>query len=201
MTDEKELTKEAIEEQETEVENTEETEEESSTAESEKTEHMIPKSRFDEVNSRLRALEKEQKEKDRERREAEERRLRDQDQYKELATKQDEELARLRPIAERYDESQQALERILAAEIAALPESKKKLVPKSLSPVEQLDWLAENKDELVKQTAPETGAGKRGTENIKAAELTNEEKEVARRFGMNPEEYAKFKQNVTPEAK
>lgn len=65
-------------------------------AEPKNTEHMIPKSRFDEVNERAKKAEAELAALKQAEKEAEDKRLADQQQYKELAEKREAELEELR---------------------------------------------------------------------------------------------------------
>ena len=132
--------------------------------------HMIPKSRFDEVNSKAKALE----EKLNEFLAADEKRQAEQEQAK---RKQLEEQQRFKELYEAAEnEKAQASERVttmtskLEAMEAALTsqwESQKELVPElylglveRLDITERLQWLADNKDKLI--TDKPNGTPKRG---------------------------------------
>lgn len=159
------------------------------------TEHMIPKSRLDEVLDSNRKLQERIEAVEKERAEQLEKQLQEQGKYKELAEQRAQELANLQPKAKLVDEYEETLKSVLAAEIATLPEEYQDVVPDGLSTKQQIDWLAKNKAKFMKADAFDIGAGKRGIKkNEKTAELTPEEIETAHSFGYTPEEYAKMKQ-------
>jgi hypothetical protein len=81
----------------------------------------------------------------------------------------------------------------LDAQIAELPEDFRDVVPDGLSTKQKLDWLAKNKSKFMKAEPFDIGAGKRGVKPEKTPELTPEELQAAKHFGMTPEEYAKYK--------
>jgi len=56
-----------------------------------------------------------------------------------------------------------------------------------------LRWLAKNKAKFMKAEPFDIGAGKRGVKPDKKTELTQQEKEVARNFGMSEDDYQKYK--------
>lgn len=158
-------------------------------------EHMIPKSRLDEeigkrkdLESRLAAIEKAN-------REAEEQRLKDQENWRELAEKRLEEVESLKPKASVADEQEKTLQAFLASQIEELPEDMHSLIPDQLSTMQKLTWLSANKAKLLKPLAPDIGAGAKGAggSGKTAVQLTAEEQEIAHRFGMSAEEYAKHK--------
>ena len=155
-------------------------------------EHMIPKSRFDEINTerqkladRLAALETEQKAET-------EKRLQDQERWKELAEKRAAELAEAQSKAAKVDGYEATLNALLEKQIAEIPEDKRGLIPAYGTTEQRLEWIANNRALL---TAPQPfaiGAGKQGAQDNDNIKLTPEELETARRFGMSPEDYAKF---------
>ena len=173
-----------------------------STAGSEKTEtegHMIPKARLDEViadrkklEERLAVLEKTSKD-------AEEQRLADQEKWRELAEKRLEELESVKPKAAVAEEQEASLQKYLQAQIDEIPEDMRSLIPEQLTTLQKLDWLSINKAKLLKPTAPNIGAGMRGagSGNLASVELSPEEKEVAKKFGMSEKEYAEYKNKET----
>lgn len=156
-------------------------------------EHMIPKSRLDDVLAKLDAAQKKADALEKAQQEGERKRLEEANQYKELYEKTQTELSNLKPKAEQVDTYEKTLQSILDAQINELPEDFRDVVPDGLSTQAKLDWLAKNKSKFMKAEPYDIGAGKRGTKPDKNAELTTEEKAVAARFGMTDEEYAKAK--------
>jgi len=157
-------------------------------------EHMIPKSRFDEVikankemTDRLTAIEKASKE-------AEEKRMVDQQKYAELADLRLKEIEALKPKAAVAEESEKVLKSVLDAQIAEIPESLRGLVPEGLTIPQTLGWIAKNKALLLKPAGFDIGAGNRGGNAPATIDLTQEEISAAKRLGVKPEEYAKYKQ-------
>lgn len=157
------------------------------------TEHMIPKSRFDEINAKLDAANKRADALEKAQQEAERKRLEEANQYKELYEKSQSEISNLKPKAEQVEEYEKVLLEQLSAEIETLPDDFKDVIPDGLSTKDKLRWLSKNKSKFTKPTPFDIGAGRRGSQQDKKTELTPEEKEIARRFGLTEEEYAKHK--------
>ncbi len=67
------------------------------------------------------------------------------------------------------------------------------LVPDELSTQQKLQWLSKNKALLVKPKPVDIGAGKQGGGAPVGVELTQEEIQIAKSFGMSPDDYAKHK--------
>lgn len=163
-------------------------------------EHMIPKSRFDEVNEERRKLQDEIAAiRANEKAEAE-RQLAEQNKYKELADvraadleKARTDLAKSQAELGKISAYEKTLAEVLAAQVAALPEEKRGLVPDELSTAQKLSWLAKNAAILKAPQAPNIGAGVRGGTEATTVNLSPEEMAFAQRFGMNPEEYQKHK--------
>ena len=159
----------------------------------EKSEHMIPKSRLDEViqernemKSQIAALQKASQE-------AEEQRLKDQEQWKELAEKRQQEIEGLKPRAVVAEEQEKTLKDYLTAQIEEIPESLHSLIPEQLTTMQKLQWLAVNRAKLIKPSGPDIGAGVRGAGGESAYKLTPDEKQAAKLFGLSDEEYVKYK--------
>lgn len=119
--------------------------------EAQPSEHMIPKSRFDEVNNELKRLKAEAATKQQQEQEAEQARLKEQQKWQQLAEQHERQLTELKPQleaatqqAERY---KAAVEAQVKAQLANVPEHLHGLLAK-LDPVEQLEWLAANADKL-----------------------------------------------------
>ena len=158
------------------------------------TEHMIPKSRFDEVNKKAKELEDKLNKFNEERQKEIEARLVEQQQYKELAEKRGKELAEAQAKAKKVEDYEQTLADVYKASLSELPEDMRDLVPEELTTQQKLNWLSKNKARLLKPNSPDLGAGKRGGGGSDDVKLTPEEMEVAQKFGMKLEEYAKYKQ-------
>jgi type IV secretory pathway VirB10-like protein len=156
-------------------------------------EHMIPKSRLDEVLAlnktfadRLAALEQERKDEV-------EKRLAEQNQWKELAEKRGAELTEAQGKAAKVAEYEKTLESLLEKQVGEIPEEKRALIPTYGTTQQRLEWIAANRAILTAPKPFDIGAGKQGGAEGKKIELTAEELEVARKFGMTPEDYAKYK--------
>jgi phage I-like protein len=156
-------------------------------------EHMIPKSRLDEVLESNRKLQERLDATEKERQDQLEKQLSEQGKWKELAEQRANELATLQPKAAQLDSYEATLKKVLDAEIATLPEEYQDVIPESLSTKDKLDWLAKNKSKFMKADPFDIGAGKRGTKPDKKSELTPEEKEMARQYGLSEEVYAQHK--------
>src|SRR3972149_7309593 len=156
-------------------------------------EHMIPKSRLDEVLEQNRKLQEQLATTEKERQDQLEEQLKEQGKGKEIAEQRANDLAKLKPKAEQADAAETTLKEVLTSQIAELPEPMRNLVPADLTTQQQLAWLAKNRSLLVKSKPVDIGAGKKGGEPPENLDLTPEEIEYAQKFGVKPEEYAKFR--------
>ena len=159
-------------------------------------EHKIPKSRFDEVNERMKtykdelasvkeALENERTSK-----------LKEQEEYKELYEQANQKLSKLKPLAEQAESWQETMERLLEAQMEEIPKEYRQLIPDEMTVKQRLDWISKNKSLLMKPVGPNVGAGERGSgSNKPEIELTRTQKEYARRFGYSEEEYKEMLAN------
>lgn len=179
------------------VDNTEEKKDDSvqPSAETKKTEdeHMIPKSRFDEVNQRYQDAEKRIKALEKSIDEGNKKRLKEQEDYKALYEGAEGELAELKPKAERLAVYEATLKETLDAAVAEIPESKRSLIPSEYSVDQQLKWISQNRALLSKASPVDLGAGNRGGGESTVADLTPDELQIAKDYGMKPEEYARYK--------
>ena len=180
------------------VDNTEEVkkgEDVQSTAESKNTEqeHMIPKSRFDEVNQKYQDEAKRRAALEKQIEENQKKRLKEQEDYKALYEQTEGELAELKPKAERLIAYEATLKETLEAAIAEIPEGRRTLIPSEYSVDQQLKWISQNRALLSKLSPVDQGAGVRGGGESKSVELTPEERQIAADYGMTAEEYAKYK--------
>jgi hypothetical protein len=155
-------------------------------------EHMIPKSRFDEVNMARKKAEERLAQLEAEQKVEVEKRLTEQEKYKELADKRGEELVKAQAEADKVAAYEKTLSEVLAAQVEALPKDKRALVPEELSTQGKLNWLAKNAA-ILKAPAPfDIGAGNRGGgEDNTPPVLSPEEEQFAANFGMKKEDYAK----------
>jgi small-conductance mechanosensitive channel len=156
-------------------------------------EFMIPKSRFDEVNKERQALAEKLSTIEAAQKAETEKRLQEQSQFKELAEKRGAELVEAKAKADQVDAYEYTLQKVLDAQIEALPEDKRTLVPEALTTQQKLDWLAKNAAILKAPAAFDIGAGKKGGDQKMQVDLTPEEVQIARQFGLTLEEYAKNK--------
>lgn len=157
-------------------------------------EHLIPKSRLDEVIAQRDAATKKAEALEKAQQEAERKRLEELNDYKKLYETTQTELTSLKPKADQVDAYEKTMGEILEAQVAELPEEFRDIVPDGLSTKQKLDWLAKNKAKFMKAEPFDIGAGRRGTgKPDKKTELTADEKEAAHLFHMTDEDYAKNK--------
>ena len=74
-----------------------------------------------------------------------EKQLEEQGKFKELAEERAQQLAEALVKAEKLEDAQEALKKVLESQIEQIPEDKRKLVPDKLSTEEQLKWIANNR--------------------------------------------------------
>jgi phage I-like protein len=139
-----------------------------------------------ELSDRLQALEDERKAET-------EKRLAEQNQWKELAEKRAADLADAQGKVAKLSDYEKTLEKLLATEVEQIPETKRGLVPDEMTTLQRLNWIAKNKALLVAPQPFDIGAGKQGGGENNLNSLTAEEIEIAKRFGVKPEDYAKNK--------
>ena len=114
-------------------------------------EHMIPKTRFDEINNRLKQLEKEKAESEKAASEFSRKTAEEQGKYKELYEQSTAKLSQLEEKAKSAELYQEVLNKLLTTQRAGLPEGIIKLLDK-LDPADQLEWIAENKSTVAPAT-------------------------------------------------
>lgn len=148
-------------------------------------EHMIPKSRFDEVNTALADLRRKEQEREQQARQETERRAKEQGQYKELVEAKERELGELKPRVETLQERVKSFETVMEtqvkARLTALPEEIRAMLPQG-DVLAQFDWLAKAEAaaaKLARERSPGTPVGPRGTGAMPA--LTPEADAVARK--------------------
>ena len=158
--------------------------------------HMIPKSRFDEVNSRYKEMADKLAQIEAERKQAEEERLAKQNEWQQLAEKRQAEIDRLSGYEERVTEMVKQAEEQNAKLIESVPEDKRRLIPSDYDPLKLQMWLSNNRDLLTATYTPPSTNGGAGTyqrPTAAAKPLSPKEIEVARKMGVDPEIYAKKK--------
>lgn len=155
---------------------------------------MIPKSRFDDINRRAKEAEAKLQQLEAERQAELEKRLEEQQKWKELADKRAAQLAEAERKAAKADEYEIEMKSYVEESIGKIPDDMKSMVPDG-SIEQQFKWLKRNYEKLMKPTAPPTGAGARGAGgSTTQIELSPEEQQIARKFGMTDEEYFKYKE-------
>ena len=159
------------------------------TENTEKQEHMIPKSRLDEVLEKNKELLEKMYAMDTASKEAEEKRLQDQEQWRELAENRQKELEALKPKASVAEEQEKSLQTYLKAQIEEIPEEMRSLIPESLTTLQKLDWLALNRSKLLKPIGPNIGAGQQGAgSGGGTAEITQTMRKGAQIFNLSEEQ-------------
>jgi len=160
------------------------------------TEHMVPKSRFDEVNERMKKAEDALAQLRKQQEEAETARLTEEGKFKDLYEQAKQEAESLRQDAERAGQLLQAIADGNQRRIDQLPDEMKKLVPEYDDPAKTQAWLDANLHILTggKPPAPSLDGGAGGGQRPdKLVTLTPQEEQLARLSGMTLEEYAKLK--------
>jgi hypothetical protein len=115
------------------------------------TEHLIPKSRFDEVNSRARAAEAELERIKTEREKTEREQAEKNGEWQKLAEKHTAELSEVKPKLKAAEDNLERVTTALEKHVKALrkdvPEHIAGLLDR-LDPVDQLDWITKNGDQI-----------------------------------------------------
>lgn len=174
-----------------------------SSTETENTERMIPKARFNQVNEenkalkeRLKAIEDKQAETERERQAQQQKEMAEQNRYKELYEAAQAQLATLSAAQNEAKLYRDSLENTLKARIESIPEDKRHLIPDFGDITQKMAYLDKAFPDLVatpKPAAPKldggSGSGTRGN----ALKLSDFEIQMAREAGISLEDYAKAK--------
>lgn len=156
-------------------------------------EHMIPKSRFDEVNEKLRKLEADAAKREQEQQKAEEERMAQDAEWQKLADQRKAKVDELSPRAELAEKLSAMVLEQYTAEIAEWPEQVKTMAPADDADVlTKLDWMKRAKPlavELMEDKAPAPGNGRRpppvstaGTGKAADEQRTNYRERAARRY-------------------
>lgn len=135
----------------------------------ENTEHMIPKSRFDDVNNkykdaikRLEALEQTQQEQSEAQQKQREKELAEQNRFKELYEQAQGEIEKLKSVQSEVTRYRESFEQTLKTRLDSIPEERKHLVPEFDDPIKLSAWLDKAMSDLItpaKPTAPRIDGG------------------------------------------
>ena len=158
---------------------------------------QIPKSRFDEVNARLKLAEDRAAAAEKAAKDAQDAALKEKNDYKTLYESTKAEKDALAPKAAQVDDMEKTLGGLLAAQVAEMPEDRRGLVPAELTTQQKLNWIAQNRAVLMAPKPFDIGAGKQGGDgsgnHTQQVKLEPEEAVWADKLGMTAEEYAKNK--------
>ena len=120
-------------------------------------EHMIPKQRFDEVNNQLKDLMAKEQQRAAEQKQAEEAEAKRRGEWESLATQREQELATLKPLAERASAYEKMLNQHVNDQIKDWPDTLKALDPGKDNLEARLEWVKNASKiaaELKKQQRP-----------------------------------------------
>jgi hypothetical protein len=157
---------------------------------------MIPKSRFDEVNERMRKAEEALAKFRQDTEAAEAERLKKQGEWQQIAENERKRAEALAQFQARAESLEKMLTDSNKLRIERVPETMRTLIPVDYPPERLSAWLDSNWERLIGKPAPDidAGAGAGAATGSGAAKLTAEELELARLAGMTPEQYAESKQ-------
>lgn len=116
------------------------------------TEHMIPKSRFDEINDKYKALAEKLATLEGERQQREAQTLAEQNRFKELYEQTKAQLDALQQVQQTAERFKGSLQATNESRIAQIPEEKRHLVPEFDDPVSLSAWLDRAMPDLVTMT-------------------------------------------------
>ena len=175
-----------------------------SSTETENTERMIPKARFNQVNeenkalkARLQAIEDKQAATEQERQAQQQKEMAEQNRYKELYEAEKAKTASLEAVQNEAKLYRDSLENTLKARIESIPEDKRHLIPDFGDITQKMAYLDKAFPDLVatpKPNAPRLDGGS-GSSNTRgnALKLSDLEIQMAREAGISLEDYAKAK--------
>lgn len=107
----------------------------------EKAEHMIPKARFDEINTQLRQLQAEKAQREQAAKKQEEDAAKQRGEWEKLATDREQELETLKPAAERAATYERLLNQQISDQIKDWPDALKALDPGKGNLEARLEWV------------------------------------------------------------
>lgn len=120
--------------------------------------------------------------------------------HEELAQKYLTEVEQLRPLSERAKALESMIRTSNETRINSVPEAMRSIIPAEYAPEKLSAWLDANMGLLTKPPAANFNAGEGGGSGRGSGteQLTAEEKDIAKRTGMTPEQYVKAKAATTP---
>ena len=173
------------------VETQDDVKEAPATAKKDEKEHLIPKSRFDEINQKFSDEKKRADALERAAIEKEEQALKDDKKYKELYEKSIGTINTLKPKADALELAEETLKAVLDTQIAQIPEDKRVLIPEYGTVEERLKYISVNGDLLRKAEPFDIGASRRGgTSDKKSVVLSDDQKRMAKNLGISESVYA-----------
>jgi hypothetical protein len=137
------------------------------------------------MDERLKAIEEGSKKK-----------LEEEGNWKALAEQRAAEAESLKPFAERAKSLEAVIRQNNEAAIARIPEARRGLIPMDYAPEKLQSWLANNTALLMREPAPDFNAGEGGDGGKPAPKLNEEEKSLAKQWGMSEEDYLKASSNI-----
>ncbi len=114
--------------------------------------------------------------------------LEEQGNFSELKTQLQAEIEALKPTAERAAALEKILRESNEARIKNVPEQIRSMIPMDYPPERLQKWLADNEALLSKPPAPNFDAGAGAGNSPVPSNLTTEQKAMAAKFGVTPEE-------------
>lgn len=145
------------------------------------------------------SMQKAQADRDRAEKERETKLLAEQGEYKKLYETLAADHGKVVEAAKERDAYKSAFEASLQKRIADIPEGMRSLVPTGYTPLQLSQWLDDNAALLAGRRAPnlDPGAGGSGSGGSGTpVQLTPDDLELARRFNMTPEAWAKRKAEI-----
>lgn len=120
------------------------------------------------------------------------RQLEEQGKFKELNEGLKQQLVEATTKAQKIDSYNEILEQTANTLIEEIPEDLRTLVP-DIEISQKLNWLRTNKAKLIKPLAPHNITGEQGAGGSNNIDLTEEERIMAKKFGISDEDYVKYK--------
>jgi len=121
-------------------------------------EHMIPKTRFDEVNNSLKELQKKlddiEKEKEQAALDAKKKNGEFEELYKTTSTELDTTKTQFEQTSARVEQLEGLIQNLVDAELESVPEELRDLVPENMSPEQKLSWITNAKKKGLFGAAP-----------------------------------------------
>ena len=103
------------------------------------------------------------------------------------------ELEQVKPKAVLADELLTSIRSSNEKRVEAIPENFRSAIPTDYPPHKLASWLDANESVFKRPAPPPTDAGAGGAGGSRSISLTDEERAIAKRFGMSAEDYIKHK--------